>query len=141
MAVVQKVVTDQTLGEELEVRDGKLHVKVDGVTVKIVGGQLVAQYGIDLRVTALEHDKVSGKLKVTVSDGQGGNVQTVETDLGSLLALSKAEGNLIQNKDDGIHVGVGDVIDAMTADGKTPATKLVKLQSIGNVDLGYIIPA
>lgn len=141
MAVVQKVVTDQTIGEALEIRDGKLHVKVDGVTVKIVGGQLVAQHGVDLRVTALEHDKVSGKLKVTVSDGQGGNTQVVETDLGSLLALSKAEGNLIQNKADGIHVGVGDVIDAMAADGAKSTTRLVKLQSIGNVDLGYIIPA
>ena len=138
---IQKVVTDQTIGEALEIRDGKLHVKVDGVTVKIEGNQLVAVQGIDLRVTALEHDKVSGKLKVTVSDAQGGNQKVVETDLGSLLTLSKAEGNLIQSKDDGIHVGVGDVIDAMTADGKKPATKLVKLQSIGNVDLGYIIPA
>lgn len=138
---IQKVVTDQTIGDALEVRDGKLHVKVDGVTVQIVGNQLVAVQGIDLRVTALEHDKVSGKLKVTVSDGQGGNQKVVETDFGSLLTLSKAEGNLIQSKDDGIHVGVGDVIDAMTADGKKSTTKLVKLQSIGNVDLGYIIPA
>lgn len=137
---IQKVVTDQTIGGALEIRDGKLHVKADGVTVKIVGNQLVAVRGVDLRVTALEHDKVSGKLKVTVSDGDGGNTQVVETDLGSLLALSKEEGNLIKNKDDGIHVGVGDVIDAMTADGKKPTTKLVKLQSIGDVDLGYIIP-
>ena len=141
MAVVQKVVTDQTIGDALEIRDGRLHTKVDGVTVKIVGNQLVALQGVDLRVTALEHDKVSGKLKVTVSDGNGGNTQVVETDLGSLLALSKAEGNLIKNKDDGIHVGVGDVIDAMTQDGAKTTTKLVKLQSIGNVDLGYIIPA
>ena len=114
MAKQVKVVTDGDIGAGLKVEYGKLLVDVDGVSIKVVGNQLVATSQVDLRVTAIAADKYTGKLKVTVSDAEGGNVQIVETTLTDLIALSKVYDNLAEVKADGIYVGKEAVKEAAT---------------------------
>lgn len=135
--MVKKVVTDQDLGEALAVEGGKLVLKVDGVTIKIEGNQLVATQKVDLRVTAMTAEE--GKLKVTVADENGGNAQTIETTLAKLIALSKTEGNLAEANEDGIYVSKAKIEELAKQAAKAGATE--ELQSLGGVKLGYIFPA
>lgn len=130
--MIKKVVTDEDIGAGLKIEAGKLLVEVDNSTIKIVGNQLVATSKVDLRVTAITPEE--GKLKITVADENGGNVQTVETTLAKLIALSQAEGNLAEAKEDGIFVGKAKVVEAA----KQAATEEVR--SLGGVTLGFMFP-
>lgn len=142
-----KVVTERDIGKGLEIADAKLNVVVDGVTIKIVDNKLVAQIpesGVDLRVTKIKADKATGKLKITVDDGAGGNEKTVETTLAELLVVSAEADNLAEVKDDGIFVGKAKVVEAV----KDPETvkalaELLKgdeLQGLDGTTIGYVLP-
>ena len=129
-----KVVTERDVGKGLEIADKKLNVAVDDVTIKIVDNKLVAQIpeaGVDLRVTKIKADKATGKLKVTVDDGAGGNEQTVETSLAELLVVSAEADNLAEVKDDGIFVGKAKVLEAIKGD---------ELQGLDGTSIGYVLP-
>lgn len=139
MAKQVKVVTDGDIGAGLKVEDGKLLVAVDGTTIKVVGNQLVATTQVDLHITAIAADKETGKLKVTVSDAEGGNAQTIETTLADLIALSKDTDNLAEAKPDGIYVGkeavkaaAKEVIDSEAKKGAT-----AEFQDLAGNTLGY----
>ena len=142
-----KVVTERDVGKGLEIANQKLNVVVDDVTIKIVDNKLVAQIpesGVDLRVTKIKADKATGKLKVTVDDGAGGNEQTIETSLAELLVVSAEADNLAEVKDDGIFVGKAKVVEAV----KDPETvkalaELLKgdeLQGLDGTTIGYVLP-
>lgn len=142
-----KVVTERDIGKGLEIANQKLNVVVDDVTIKIVDNKLVAQIpesGVDLRVTKIKADKATGKLKVTVDDGAGGNEQTIETTLAELLVVSAEADNLAEVKDDGIFVGKAKVVEAV----KDPKTvkalaELLKgdeLQGLDGTTIGYVLP-
>lgn len=141
-----RVVTERDVGKGLEIADQKLNVVVDDVTIKIVDNKLVAQIpesGVDLRVTAIKGDKATGKLKVTVDDGAGGNEKTVETTLAELLVVSAEEDNIAEVKDDGIFVGKAKVLeivkDPETVKALAELLKGDELQSLGGVSLGYVM--
>ena len=142
-----KVVTERDIGDGLIIENGKLKANVDGVTIVVEGGKLVAKIpeaGVDLRVTKIKADKATGKLKVTVDDGAGGNEQTVETSLAELLVVSAEADNLAEVKDDGIYVGKAKVVEAV----KDPETvkalaELLKgdeLQGLDGTSIGYVLP-
>lgn len=142
-----KVVTERDIGKGLEIANQKLNVVVDDVTIKIVDNKLVAQIpesGVDLRVTKIKADKATGKLKVTVDDGAGGNEQTIETSLAELLVVSAEADNLAEVKDDGIFVGKAKVVEAV----KDPETvkalaELLKgdeLQGLDGTTIGHVLP-
>ena len=142
-----RVVTERDIGKGLEIANQKLNVAVDDVTIKIVDNKLVAQIpeaGVDLRVTKIKADKATGKLKVTVDDGAGGNEQTVETSLSELLVVSAEADNLAEVKDDGIFVGKAKVVEIL----KEPETvkalaELLKgdeLQGLDGTTIGYVMP-
>lgn len=142
-----KVVTERDIGDGLIIENGKLKVNVDGTTIVVEGGKLVAKIpeaGVDLRVTAIKADKKTGKLKVTVADADGGNEQTVETTLADLVAISQEADNLAEAKDDGIYVGKAKVVEAI----KDPETvkalaELLKgdeLQGLDGTSIGYVLP-
>lgn len=142
-----KVVTERDIGDGLIIENGKLKANVDGVTIVVEGGKLVAKIpeaGVDLRVTAIKADKKTGKLKVTVADADGGNEQTVETTLADLVAISQEADNLAEAKDDGIYVGKAKVLEAI----KDPETvkalaELLKgneLQGLDGTTIGYVLP-
>ena len=141
-----KVVTERDVGKGLEIANQKLNVLVDDVTIKIVNNKLVAQIpesGVDLRITKIKADKATGKLKVTVDDGAGGNEQTVETTLAELLVVSAEADNIAEVKDDGIFVGKAKVVEAV----KDPETvkalaELLKgdeLQGLDGTTIGYVL--
>lgn len=141
-----KVVTERDIGKGLEIANQKLNVVVDDVTIKIVDNKLVAQIpeaGVDLRVTKIKADKATGKLKVTVDDGAGGNEQTIETTLAELLVVSAEADNIAEVKDDGIFVGKAKVVEAV----KDPETvkalaELLKgdeLQGLDGTTIGYVM--
>lgn len=147
MAKIIKVVTENDIGDGLVIENGKLKANVDGVTIVVEGGKLVAKIpeaGVDLRVTAIKADKKTGKLKVTVADAEGGNEQTVETTLADLVAISQEADNLAEAKDDGIYVGKAKVVEAI----KDPETvkalaELLKgdeLQGLDGTSIGYVLP-
>lgn len=128
-----KVVTERDVGKGLEIADKKLNVVVDDVTIKIVDNKLVAQIpeaGVDLRITAIKGDKATGKLKVTVDDGEGGNVKTVETSLAELLVVSAEADNIAEVKEDGIFVGKATVVEAVKGD---------ELQGLDGTSIGYVV--
>lgn len=142
-----KVVTEHDVGTGLEIANQKLNVLVDDVTIKIVNNKLVAQIpeaGVDLRVTKIKADKATGKLKVTVDDGAGGNEQTIGTSLAELLVVSAEADNLAEVKDDGIFVGKAKVVEIL----KEPETvkalaELLKgdeLQGLDGTTIGYVMP-
>lgn len=142
-----KVVTERDVGKGLEIADAKLNVLVDDSTIKIVDNKLVAQFpeaGVDLRVNAIKGDKATGKLKVTVADGSGGNETTVETSLAELMTTSAEADNIAEAKDDGIYVGKAKVLEAV----KDPETvkalaELLKgdeLQGLDGTTIGYVLP-
>lgn len=142
-----KVVTERDVGTGLEIANQKLNVVVDDVTIKIVDNKLVAQIpeaGVDLRVTKIKADKATGKLKVTVDDGAGGNEQTIETTLAELLVVSAEADNIAEVKDDGIFVGKAKVVEIL----KEPETvkalaELLKgdeLQGLDGTTIGYVMP-
>ena len=142
-----RVVTERDVGKGLEIANTKLNVVVDDVTIKIVDNKLVAQIpesGVDLRITAIKGDKATGKLKITVDDGAGGNVKTVETSLAELLVVSAEADNLTEVKDDGIYVGKAKVVEAV----KDPETvkalaELLKgdeLQGLDGTSIGCVLP-
>ena len=139
MAKQVKVVTEGDVGAGLKAEGGKLLVAVDGVSIKVVGNQLVATSLVDLRITAIAADKETGKLKITVADAEGGNVQTVETTLADLLALSKEADNLAEVKTDGLYVGKAAVkavaTEVLSEDAKKGAT--VEFQDLAGNTLGY----
>ena len=139
-----KVVTERDIGKGLEIADQKLNVDV---TIKIVDNKLVAQLpeaGVDLRVTAVKGDKATGKLKITVDDGAGGNEKTVETTLAELLVVSAVADNLAEVQEDGIYIGKSKVVDVV----KDPETvkalaELLKgdeLQGLDGTTIGYVLP-
>lgn len=141
-----KVVTERDIGKGLEIANQKLNVVVDGVTIKIVDNKLVAQIpesDVDLRVTKIKADKATGKLKVTVDDGAGGNETTVETTLAELLVVSAEADNIAEVKDDGIFVGKAKVVEIL----KDPETvkalaELLKgdeLQGLDGTSIGYVV--
>lgn len=141
-----RVVTERDIGKGLEIANQKLNVVVDDVTIKIVDNKLVAQIpetGVDLRVTKIKADKATGKLKVTVDDGAGGNEQTIETSLAELLVVSAEADNLAEVKDDGIFVGKAKVVEIL----KEPETvkalaELLKgdeLQGLDGTSIGYVV--
>lgn len=147
MAKIIRVVTENDIGDGLIIDNGKLKANVDGVTIVVEGGKLVAKIpeaGVDLRVTAIKADKKTGKLKVTVADAEGGNEQTVETTLADLVAISQEADNLAEAKDDGIYVGKAKVVEAI----KDPETvkalaELLKgdeLQGLDGTTIGYVLP-
>ena len=128
-----KVVTERDVGKGLEIADKKLNVAVDDVTIKIVDNKLVAQIpeaGVDLRVTAIKGDKDTGKLKLTVTDADGGNERTVETTLAELLVVSAEADNIAEVKDDGIYVGKATVLEAVKGD---------ELQGLDGTSIGYVV--
>lgn len=141
-----RVVTERDVGKGLEIANQKLNVVVDDVTIKIVDNKLVAQIpeaGVDLRITKIKADKVTGKLKVTVDDGVGGNEQTIETSLAELLVVSAEADNIAEAKDDGIFVGKAKVVEIL----KEPETvkalaELLKgdeLQGLDGTSIGYVV--
>ena len=141
-----KVVTERDVGKGLEIADAKLNVVVDDVTIKIVDNKLVAQLpeaGVDLRITAIKGDKATGKLKITVDDGAGGNEKTVETTLAELLVVSAEADNIAEVKDDGIYVGKAKVLeivkDPETVKALAELLKGDELQSLGGTSLGYVM--
>ena len=141
-----RVVTERDVGKGLEIANQKLNVVVDDITIKIVDNKLVAQIpeaGVDLRITKIKADKVTGKLKVTVDDGAGGNEQTIETSLAELLVVSAEADNIAEAKDDGIFVGKAKVVEIL----KEPETvkalaELLKgdeLQGLDGTSIGYVV--
>lgn len=141
-----RVVTENDTGKGLEIANQKLNVVVDDVTIKIVDNKLVAQLpeaGVDLRVTKIKADKDTGKLKITVDDGDGGNEKTVETTLAELLVVSAEADNLAEVKDDGIYVGKAKVLeivkDPETVKALAELLKGDELQSLGGTSLGYVM--
>lgn len=142
-----KVVTERDVGKGLEIADQKLNVVVDDVTIKIVDNKLVAQIpesGVDLRVTAIKGDKATGKLKITVDDGAGGNEKTVETTLAELLVASAEADNLAEAKDDGLYVGKAKVVeivkDPETVKALVELLKGDELQGLDGTTIGYVLP-
>lgn len=142
-----KVVTERDVGKGLEIANQKLNVVVDDVTIKIVDNKLVAQIpesGVDLRVTKIKADKTTGKLKVTVDDGAGGNEQTIETSLAELLVVSAEADNLAEVKDDGIFVGKAKVVEAVkdheTVKALAELLKGDELQGLDGTSIGYVLP-
>lgn len=134
MAKTIKVVTENDIGKGLKVEAGKLLVEIDEGTLEFKGNQLAAKIpsqNVDLRVTAITADKVTGKLKITVADADGGNVQTVETTLSDLIALSNNSDNLATIDNGGIYVSPASVQQAA----KRGAD--VNFQSLGGESLGY----
>lgn len=142
-----RVVTENDTGKGLEIANQKLNVVVDDVTIKIVDNKLVAQIpetGVDLRVTKIKADKDTGKLKITVDDGDGGNEKTVESTLAELLVVSAEADNIAEVKDDGIFVGKAKVVEVV----KDPETvkalaELLKgdeLQGLDGTTIGYVLP-
>lgn len=142
-----KVVTERDIGDGVIIEKGKLKANIDGTTIVVEGGKLVAKIpeaGVDLRVTAIKADKKTGKLKVMVADAEGGNEQTVETTLAELLVVSAEADNLAEVKDDGIFVGKAKVVEAV----KDPETvkalaELLKgdeLQGLDGTSIGYVLP-
>lgn len=147
MAKIIKVVTERDIGDGLIIKNGKLKANVDGTTIVVEGGKLVAKIpeaGVDLRVNAIAADKATGKLKLTVADADGGNQTTVETTLAELLVVSAEADNLAEVKDDGIFVGKAKVVEAV----KDPKTvkalaELLKgdeLQGLDGTSIGYVLP-
>lgn len=141
-----RVVTERDVGKGLEIADAKLNVVVDDVTIKIVDNKLVAQIpetGVDLRVTKITANKATGRLKVTVDDGAGGNEKTVETTLVELLVVSAEADNIAEVKDDGIYVGKAKVLeivkDPETVKALAELLKGDELQSLGGTSLGYVM--
>lgn len=134
MAKTIKVVTENDIGKGLKVEAGKLLVEIDEGTLEFKGNQLAAKIptnNVDLRVTAIAADQQTGKLKITVADAGGGNVQTVETTLSDLIALSKNLDNLATIDNGGIYVSPASVQQSA----KTAAD--VTFQSLGGDTLGY----
>lgn len=134
MAKTIKVVTEGDIGKGLKVEGGKLLVEIDEGTLEFKGNQLAAKIptqNVDLRVTAITADKVTGKLKITVADAEGGNAQTVETTLSDLIALSNNSDNLATIDNGGIYVSPASVGQAA----KKAAE--VNFQSLGGTSLGY----
>lgn len=134
MAKTIKVVTEGDIGKGLKVEGGKLLVEIDEGTLEFKGNQLAAKIptqNVDLRVTAITADKVTGKLKITVADAEGGNAQTVETTLSDLIALSNNADNLATIDNGGIYVSPASVQQAA----KRGAD--VNFQSLGGTSLGY----
>lgn len=134
MAKTIKVVTENDIGKGLKVEAGKLLVEIDEGTLEFKGNQLAAKIptqNVDLRVTAITTDKVTGKLKITVADAEGGNTQTVETTLSDLIALSNNSDNLVTIDNGGIYVSPASVGQAA----KKAAE--VNFQSLGGTSLGY----
>lgn len=134
MAKTIKVVTEGDIGKGLKVEGGKLLVEIDEGTLEFKGNQLAAKIptqNVDLRVTAITADKVTGKLKITVADAEGGNAQTVETTLSDLIALSNNSDNLATIDNGGIYVSPASVQQAA----KRGAD--VNFQSLGGESLGY----
>lgn len=134
MAKTIKVVTEGDIGKGLKVEDGKLLVEIDEGTLEFKGNQLAAKIptsNVDLRVTNMAVDQVTGKLKLTVADAEGGNAQTVETTLADLIALSKNSDNLATVDNGGIYVSPASVGQAA----KRAAD--VNFQSLGGTSLGY----
>ena len=142
-----KVVTERDTGKGLEIANQKLNVVVDDVTIKIVDNKLVAQIpesGVDLRVTKIKADKATGKLKVTVDDGAGGNEQTIETTLAELLVVSAEADNIAEVKDDGLYVGKAKVLeivkDPETVKALAELLKGDELQGLDGTSIGYVMP-
>lgn len=142
-----RVVTENDTGKGLEIADKKLNVVVDDVTIKIVDNKLVAQIpesGVDLRVTAIKGDKATGKLKITVDDGAGGNETTVQTSLAELLVVSAEADNIAEVKDDGIYVGKAKVLeivkDPETVKALAELLKGDELQGLDGTTIGYVMP-
>lgn len=142
-----KVVTERDIGDGLIIENGKLKANVDGTTIVVEGGKLVAKIpeaGVDLRVTAIKADKKTGKLKVTVADADGGNEQIVETTLADLVAISQEADNLAEAKDDGIYVGKAKVVEAVKDPEMVKAlAELLKgneLQGLDGTSIGYVLP-
>lgn len=134
MAKTIKVVTEGDIDKGLKVEAGKLLVEIDEGTLEFKGNQLAAKIptqNVDLRVTAITADKVTGKLKITVADAEGGNAQTVETTLSDLIALSNNSDNLATIDNGGIYVSPASVGQAA----KKAAE--VNFQSLGGTSLGY----
>lgn len=134
MAKTIKVVTEGDIGKGLKVEDGKLLIEIDEGTLEFKGNQLAAKIptqNVDLRVTAIAADKVTGKLKITVADAEGGNVQTVETTLSDLIALSNNSDNLATIENGGIYVSPTSVQQ------KAKQAADVTFQSLGGTTLGY----
>lgn len=141
-----RVVTENDTGKGLEIANQKLNVVVDDVTIKIVDNKLVAQIpetGVDLRVTKIKGDKDTGKLKITVDDGAGGNETTVQTSLAELLVVSAEADNIAEVKDDGIYVGKAKVLeivkDPETVKALAELLKGDELQSLGGESIGYVM--
>ena len=141
-----KVVTERDVGTGLAIENQKLNVVVDDVTIKIVDNKLVAQIpesGVDLRVTKIKGDKDTGKLKITVDDGDGGNETTVQTSLAELLVVSAEADNIAEVKDDGIFVGKAKVLeivkDPETVKALAELLKGDELQSLGGESIGYVM--
>ena len=142
-----KVVTERDVGTGLAIENQKLNVVVDDVTIKIVDNKLVAQIpetGVDLRVTAIKGDKATGKLKITVDDGAGGNETTVQTSLAELLVVSAEADNIAEVKDDGIFVGKAKVLeivkDPETVKALAELLKGDELQGLDGTTIGYVMP-
>ena len=134
MAKTIKVVTENDIGKGLKVEAGKLLVEIDEGTLEFKGNQLAAKIptnNVDLRVTAIAADQITGKLKITVTDAEGGNVQTVETTLSDLIAMSKNSDNVATIDNGGIYVSPASVQHAA----KRGAD--VSFQSLGGDTLGY----
>lgn len=134
MAKTIKVVTESDIGKGLKVEAGKLLVEIDEGTLEFKGNQLAAKIptqNVDLRVTAIAADQTTGKLKITVADAEGGNVQTVETTLSDLIAMSKNSDNVATIDNGGIYVSPVSVQQAA----KRGAD--VNFQSLGGESLGY----
>lgn len=134
MAKTIKVVTEGDIGKGLKVEAGKLLVEIDENTLEFKGNQLAAKIptqNVDLRVTAITADKVTGKLKITVADAEGGNAQTVETTLSDLIALSNNLDNLATIDNGGIYVSPASV----QQEAKRGAD--VNFRSLGGESLGY----
>lgn len=134
MAKTIKVVTENDIGKGLKVEAGKLLVEIDEGTLEFKGNQLAAKIptqNVDLRVTAITADKVTGKLKITVADAEGGNAQTVETTLSDLIALSNNLDNLATIDNGGIYVSPASVQQ------KAKQAADVTFQSLGGTTLGY----
>ena len=134
MAKTIKVVTEGDIGKGLKVEGGKLLVEIDEGTLEFKGNQLAAKIptnNVDLRVTNMAVDQVTGKLKLTVADAEGGNAQTVETTLADLIALSKNTDNLATVDNGGIYVPPASVQQA------AKRGAVVNFQSLGGESLGY----
>jgi hypothetical protein len=142
-----KVVTERDVGTGLTIANQKLNVVVDDVTIKIVDNKLVAQIpetGVDLRVTKIKADKDTGKFKITVDDGAGGNETTVQTSLAELLVVSAEADNIAEVKDDGIYVGKAKVLeivkDPETVKALAELLKGDELQGLDGTAIGYVLP-